>query len=201
MAAKRLRPAAVVLVAAGALAGCGGSGSPASPPAGGGVPAALVRAARPIGRGARFHPPATGPVLGACHRALGARVGAHLEVFGADRVVLVAPGIGVRPPVRRDAGRIMAARCFGALVTVDPTGVVLTRPGVTATLADVFRSWGQPLTPRRLAGFAGPVRVYVNGRRVLGDPRRIRLFRHAEIVLEVGPSVPPHPSYRFPPGA
>jgi hypothetical protein len=26
------------------------------------------------------------------------------------------------------------------------------------------------------------------------------LARHAEIVLEVGPHVPPHPAYHFPPG-
>jgi hypothetical protein len=48
----------------------------------------------------------------------------------------------------------------------------------------VFRSWGQPLSATRLASF-----------------RAVPLTRHAEIVLEVGPHVPPHSSYAFPPGS
>jgi hypothetical protein len=139
-------------------------------------------------------------VLGDCRRPLGRRAGVHVEVFAADRVVLLATGIGARPPVRTDAGRIVAARCFGELATVDPTGVVLVRPGARLTLGDVFGSWGQPLGPHRLASFAGAVRVYIGGRRTGVDPRRVPLTRHAEIVLEVGPYVPPHKSYRFPSG-
>jgi hypothetical protein len=200
VAAQRLTAVAVTLLVAAAVGGCGSSKT-TSPATGGGVPAALVREARPIGRGSRFHPPAAGPVLGACRRGLGPRTGVHVEVFGADRVVLIATGIGARAPVRVDAGRIAGARCFGALATIDPTGVVLIRPGAQLTLADLFRSWGQPLTPRRMAAFAGVVRVYVDGRRVAADPRRVRLAPHAEIVLEVGPYVPPHTAYRFPPGA
>jgi hypothetical protein len=127
-------------------------------------------------------------------------VGVHVELFGADRVVLIAAGIGVRGPLRYDAGRISAGRCYGSLVTVDPTGVVLVRPGAPPTLADLFRGWGQPLTAHRMASFTGPVRVYIAGRRVAGDPGRVTLTPHAEIVLEVGPYVPPHRAYRFPPG-
>jgi hypothetical protein len=40
----------------------------------------------------------------------------------------------------------------------------------------------------------------VNGRRVHAPPPSVPLTRHAEIVLEVGPHVPPHSSYAFPPG-
>jgi hypothetical protein len=165
------------------------------------VPAALAREARPIGRGSRFHPPASGPVLGTCRRRLGARTGVHVELFAANRVVLIAAGIGARPPLRQDAGRITAARCFGELVTVDPTGVVLIAPGRRLTLGDLFRSWGQPLSAHRMASFNGRVRVYVGGRRTAAGPVGLRLAPHAEIVLEVGPYVPPHASYRFPPGA
>jgi hypothetical protein len=39
----------------------------------------------------------------------------------------------------------------------------------------------------------------VNGRAWRGDPARIRLRRHAVIVLELGSHVPPHASYAFPP--
>jgi hypothetical protein len=62
----------------------------------------------------------------------------------------------------------------------------------------VFALWGQPLGPRRAAGFRGRVRAYVNGRRVDGPAAAIPLGRHDQIVLQVGPYVPPHASYAFP---
>jgi hypothetical protein len=42
--------------------------------------------------------------------------------------------------------------------------------------------------------------VFVGGRERRGPPGEVPLTRHAEIVLEVGPHVPPHPAYHFPPG-
>ncbi len=89
------------------------------------APPALVREARPIGREPRFHPPARGPVVGACRPYLGLRHGVHVEIFAANRVVLVAAGLGTKPPLQRSEGRIVAARCYGSLVTLEPTGVVL----------------------------------------------------------------------------
>jgi hypothetical protein len=78
------------------------------------------------------------------------------------------------------------------------------RPGARLTLAALFSSWGEPLSPARLASFsAAPgseVAVFVNGRQWRGAPTEVPLTRHAEIVLEVGPHVPPHSSYAFPPG-
>lgn len=126
----------------------------------------------------------------------------HVEVFGGNRVVIVPAGIGTMPPRRLLAGRITSAGCYGALVTLEPTGVVLVRSGPAPTVADLFRTWGQSLTDRRLATFIAPggVRVYVDGRRRPGPPGSVPLTRHAEIVLEAGPYVPPHRSYVFPPG-
>jgi hypothetical protein len=168
------------------------------------IPRSLALEARPIGRGARFHPPASGPVIGPCTRSLGPRFAVHVEVFAANRVVLIAAGIGVRRPWRASAGRIAAARCFGALVTLEPTGVLLITPGDVLSLGGLFHSWGQPLSNRRLAGFkARPghaVVAFVDGRRWPRSPGQIPLVRHSEIVLEVGPFVPPHRSYVFPPG-
>jgi hypothetical protein len=184
------------------LAGCGSSDSHSAT---GGIPRQLLLEARPIGRGARFHPPATGPVLGACRPGLGPRVGVHIEVFAADRVVLVPAGIGTRPPLRFFGGRITSARCSGELATIDPTGLVLVRPAAHLTLAAVFREWAQPLQARRLVSFsAAPgdtVRAYVDGRQWRGAPGAVPLSSHAEIVLEVGPYVPPHHSYAFPAGS
>jgi hypothetical protein len=200
------RPAAAAVAAcvALALAGCGSS-APTTSAASSTVPADLLAQARPIGHGARFHPPATGPVLGSCKKKLGDRVGTHVELFAENRVALIATGIGTRPPVRYSAGRIASAGCYGDLVTLEPTGVVLLRRGARRTVADLFRSWGQPLSAHRLASFpAGPgqtVRVFVNGKPRRGAPGSVPLSAHAEIVLEVGPHVPPHASYTFPPGS
>jgi hypothetical protein len=179
------------------LAGCG-SGARASSS----LPAALVAQARPIGHGPRFQPPVHGPVLGRCRPGLGRRYGVHVELFAENRVVLVAAGIGTRGPLRWFDGRISSARCYGDLVTVEPTGVLLVRPGARLTVASLFAAWGQPLSRRRMASFTGSaVRVFIAGRRWAGAAGSVPLTRHAEIVLEVGPVVPPHSSYTFPPGA
>jgi hypothetical protein len=128
----------------------------------------------------------------------------HVELFAANRVVLLPAGIGTAGPRRMTAGRISRAHCYGALVTLDPTGVVLVRPGSRIALSSLFRAWGQPLSRSRLASFTAPpggrVEVFVNGAPWEGSPASVPLTRHAEIVLEVGPRVPPHTSYAFPPG-
>jgi hypothetical protein len=71
--------------------------------------------------------------------------------------------------------------------------------------ADLFRAWGERLSPRRLTSFTAPqsrpIKVFVGGRRWNGSPGQVPLTRHAEIVLEAGPYVPPHSSYTFPQGA
>lgn len=168
------------------------------------IPSALLSQARPIGTGPRFHPPAAGPVIGPCTRTLGPRAGVHVEVFASGRVLLLPAGIGVQAPRSLLDGRITRAGCYGTLVTLDPTGLVLVRPGAGLTLGTLFRSWGQPLSPTRLTSFGAPagsrVTVFVNGKRWPGSPASVPLTRHAEIVLEVGPAVPPHPSYAFPAG-
>ena len=209
---RALRHAPVALALAALMAGCG-SHTRAPAAAGGtgsgagdaGLPAALVAEARPIGFGPQFHPGVSGPVIGPCDPRLGRRIGVHVELFARNRVVLIARGIGTRGPRRLFAGRIAGAQCYGSLVTLDPTGVIYTRPGTHAVLADLFRSWGEPLSRRRLASFAAPgrteVAVFVNGRRRPGDPRSVPLSSHAEIVLEVGPHVPPHHRYTFPPNS
>jgi hypothetical protein len=180
------------------VAACGSSAPRHS--SSGGIPSSLLAGVRPIGRGPRFQPPLRGPVVGACSAQLGRRVQAHIEVFGANRVVLLAPGIGTRAPRRIADGRLTQARCFGAIVTLDPTGIVYFRPGTALTVGDLFSAWGQPLTRTRIASFNGPaVQVYVNGQPSSLSPRSVPLARDAEIVLEIGPHVPPHSHFTFPP--
>jgi hypothetical protein len=192
--------AAVLAAAALAAAGCGERHAAATAP----LPRALVEASRPVGRGARFQAPARGPVPGACRRPLGPRTAVHVELFAANRVVIVPAGIGTRAPIERLSGRIVAARCYGDLITLEPTGLVLLRRGERLRLSDLFRAWGEPLSATRLGPFAAltgtRVSVFIDGRRRRGSPATVPLRSHAVIVLEVGPHVPPHVSYRFPPG-
>jgi hypothetical protein len=188
--------ASIVLVAA-----CGATDRSASTAP---IPNKLLAQARPIGSGRRFHPPVAGPVLGPCRRRLGPRFPVHVEVFAANRVVLLPAGIGTMPPRSWSGGRLSSARCYGGLVTLDPTGVVYVRSGTKPSLAALFRSWGARLSSTRLASFSTRVServaVFVDGRRWRGLPGSVPLARHAEIVVEVGPFVPPHASYAFPQG-
>jgi hypothetical protein len=198
----RRLPAALVLLGA-TLAGCGGSGAPRSTA---GIPPGLLAQARPIGVGPRFHPPLPpeASVIGACRRRLGRRFGVHVEIFAANRVVLLPAGMGTRSAHVGPTGRVSGAKCYGTLVTLDPTGVVLVRAGSSPRLGDLFHAWGQPLSTRQIASFRAAtdarVSVYVDGRRRYGPPATLPLARHAEIVLEIGPHVPPHRAYRFPRG-
>jgi hypothetical protein len=180
-----------ILAAIPLVAGCGTADRGRPPTAA--IPRQLLAESRPIGRGPMFHPPATGPVIGHCRPRLGPRFGIHLELFAGNRVVIVPAGIGTRPPRLESGGRIVAARCYGSLVTLEPTGLVLVRPGPGLTLSDAFRAWGQPLSSQMAA--------FVGGRRRRGNPGTIRLVKHVEIVVESGPYVPPHALYTFPPGS
>lgn len=112
-------------------------------------------------------------------------------------------GIGVAPPRRRSGAFVLSGRCQYPLRTHAPTGVIEVATRRPATLGDLFAIWGQPLSRRRLLSFgargAAGVRAFVDGRRG-HDPRAVRLRRHAQIVLVIGPSVPVHARYRFPPG-
>lgn len=168
---------------------------------------------RPLGRGARFQPPPVGRLVRAraslrwmrCGVARAHPYAAHVELFAQAHEIVVPAGIGVSPPQRHDGARVDGGRCSYPVRTADPTGVVLVDPPSAGhaqpTVGDLFRLWGQPLSRRHLAGFTaahdGMVAVFVDGRREPGPPGAIRLSRHAQIVLEIGPHVQPHPSYRF----
>jgi hypothetical protein len=180
-----------------ALAGCGGgSAAPASDPT-----LAQARAqSRPIGAEPRYTPPAADAPAAGCRPRLGPRIAVHAELFADDRVVVVPVGIGVRGARVGGGGRIGGARCYGPIVTLDPTGILLVRPDRARTVGDLFAAWGLPLGPHWMAGFRGRVRAYVDGRRRPGRVAAIGLARHANVVLQVGPFVPPHVSYTFPEG-
>jgi hypothetical protein len=196
--ARHIAATGVLATAAVLAAGCGNSATHSERDQG--IPPGLLREMRPIGRGPRFQPPVRGPVIGACRRSLGPRFGVHVEVFAANHVVIIPAGVGIGMRLATAPGR-GAARCYGAIVTLQPTGVVLVRAGTTATIGDLFRSWGQPLSATRIASFrGGGVRAFRDGRPSSRPARSIMLARHGEIVIEIGPHVPPHRAFTFPPG-
>ncbi len=128
---------------------------------------------------------------------------AHVEVFAAGHVVVIPAGIGFAPPLARRGAYVRGGRCAYRMRTVEPTGLVLTEAGRPTTLGRLFDLWGQPLSRQRVAGFSAPKRsgvsVYINGRRWPRDPSAAPLAPGAQITIEVGPYVPPHRSYSFPP--
>jgi hypothetical protein len=158
----------------------------------------------PIGAGPGFRlPAATATVLAGapvgpfrCARG-GRRFGVHIELFVRRRVLIVPAGIGVARPWREHLGRRTPTGCTYPARTLEPTGVVEVRRGSRLTLGDLFRIWGQSLGRQHIAGFRGTVLAFVGGKRRRGDPGSIPLTRHAQIVLELGGYVVPHPAYRF----
>jgi hypothetical protein len=182
--------ACVAALAVAAFCGCGDRAGSATP---------LPRTAPSVGPGPRHRPPSLSaraargkPIAGLrCTRDRAARFGVHLELFAERRVVLIPPGVGIAPPRRRTGAYVSGGRCWYALRTREPTGVIeVEARSPTKTLGQFFAIWGQPLRGR----------AYVNDRLRRGDPRAIRLTKHAQIVIEVGGYVRPHASYRFPPG-
>jgi hypothetical protein len=103
--------------------------------------------------------------------------------------VIVPPGVGVA-----------RTGCRYPIATTDPTGVVRVARRGRYTLGDFFALWGRRLSSRALLSFRGRVRVFVDGRERRGDPRRLVLRRHDEIVVEIRGYVAPHPFYLFPRG-
>jgi len=140
------------------------------------TPTAVVRDGRPVGE-------LTCDAPGKTFRV-------HVELFAHRKVVLVPPGIGVALN-----GCVYPAR------TSTPTGVVEIARGGKLTLGDLFRIWGRRLGERSLLSFrsAQPVRAYVAGKPWKGRPADVPLTPGAQIVVELGAYVPPHPTFLFPP--
>jgi hypothetical protein len=149
----------------------------------------------PIGVGPRYHPTAAneavleGSPVGRLRCANGRRFAVHIELFARRRVVIVPPRIGVA-----------RSGCTYPLRTKAPTGVIEVMAGGRYTLGDLFGVWGRQFDSTHVLSFRGRVSLFVGGRRRTGDPRTLVLMRHAQIVIEVGGYVAPHPSYLFPRG-
>ena len=160
----------------------------------------------PIGPGPRYRPPAAfavvtnGRPLGRLRCGPpGADFALHLEIFVDRKVVVIPAGIGVARPSSQLGAAVVARGCVYPVSTLEPTGVVEVARGARLRLADLFRIWGQRLGARRIGSFVSrsAARAYVGGKPVSGPLSAIPLSRHAEIVLELGAYVAPHPFFLF----
>ncbi len=114
---------------------------------------------------------------------------AHLDVLVDGRAV----------PVPADIGIDVQRQLYAEIHTHAGTGVVHAEAadaGTTFTLGQLFVEWGVRLDADHLGGLgAGDgkrLRAYVDGRPLTGDPARLRLRDHQEIVLAFG-AEPPSP--------
>ena len=99
---------------------------------------------------------------------------------------------GTEVPIASDVGRPAIAQCFYWIHTHSPDGIIHVESPIfrTFTLGNFFDIWGQPLSPTAVASARvkkGGLRAYLDGSPYSGDPRKIELTLHADIVLEAGP--------------
>ena len=124
----------------------------------------------------------------------------HLDLYLNGRHVAVPAnvGIGSKP------------RYYSPLHTHDRTGIlhVESPTSTTYTLGQFFGVWGVRLTSSCVGAYCAhgdrTLRAFVDGKPFAGDPARIPLRRHDEIVIAYGTRAElPKPipsSYGFPPG-
>jgi len=125
----------------------------------------------------------------------------HLDIFVEGRPVTVPASIGINQP----------ADFLSPIHTHTDDGLIHVESNVDRTfdLGQVFDVWGVRFTSTCLGGYCDQgdrrLRVYVEGKRIRGDPRLLVLASHQEIVVTYGTSAQlPRPipsSYSFPIGA
>lgn len=138
---------------------------------------------------------ATGqPISGiSCDAMEGQRIHIHQHLVILDR----GKPVEIPPNVGQPAGR----RCLYWVHTHTPDGIIhIEAPQDRGfTLGDFFAIWGQPLTRTEAASAhaakGASLRVWVNGKAYKGDPRKIVLAKHADIVIESGPPFPKPPKF------
>jgi hypothetical protein len=116
----------------------------------------------------------------------------HLDLYVSGKKVELPAGVGITPDNR-----------LTELHTHDPTGLIHVESAIRRpySLGQVFGEWGVWLSANRIGDERGAVSWWVNGKKRTGDPARLLLKAHQEIVVALGtpPTVVPS-KYAFPPG-
>jgi hypothetical protein len=136
------------------------------------------------------------PALGSEGTAL--HIHQHLDVFVHGKRVTVPAQIGIDP----------AGSFISPLHTHDESGIIHVESPTqrSFSLGQFFDVWGVLFTRDCIGGLCtsgdNRLRVFVDGQEATGDPRRLELFSHEEIVVTYGTDAQlPHPipdSYGFP---
>jgi hypothetical protein len=121
---------------------------------------------------------------------------AHLALFNKGKSVSVPALIGF--DVNHD--------CLYWVHTHQPSEGIIHMEAphkIVPTLATFFKIWNTPLTATQIGPIkvasGEQVRTYVNGKIYSGNPASIKLPRHQQVVIEVGPPFVPPPTFTFPP--
>ena len=115
----------------------------------------------------------------------------HLTIIDRGKPVSVPQYIGI------PTGK----QCIYWVHTHTPDGIIhIEAPQDRSfTLGDFFEVWGQPLSRSQAATASAAkgqsLKVWVDGKPYTGDPRKIALAPHADIVIEVGPPFPTPPRF------
>lgn len=199
--------AALAFVLAG-IAGCGGGGSGGSndPPAPPGsirlTPGmTLGRSVFPIGNTEQG---GQGQTVAGVPCNLGDEtfhIHLHLSLWVNGEQLAIPAGLGFKDPVEEN-GIVVDGICLYEIHTHDATGIIhVEAPAPRSyTLGQLFQVWGRPLGLDNVAGFTGPVGVYVNGTLREGDPNALPLGAHDQIALVVGAPPSALPVYVLPSG-
>jgi hypothetical protein len=98
----------------------------------------------------------------------------------------------------------ITGNCFYWMHTHQPSGIIhIEAPKASAsrqfTLGDFFAVWNQPLTSKQVATFklnpGDEVRVWVDGKPYTGNPSRVVLKSHTQVVVEIGPQFEDPPTF------
>ncbi|HEY4217940.1 MAG TPA: hypothetical protein VGM67_12435 [Gemmatimonadaceae bacterium] len=128
-----------------------------------------------------------------CDAQEGQRVHIHQHVVIFDH--------GKQVPIPENVGQVPLARCLYWIHTHTPDGIIhIEAPqNRSFTLGDFFAVWGQPLSRTQAATAHAEkgqaLHVWVNGKPYVGDPSKIALVPHADIVIESGPPFPKPPVF------
>ena len=122
---------------------------------------------------------------------------AHLDIIWKGQPVKVPANTGIQPT------------CLYWMHTHDDSGVIhIEAPQKEAnrqfTLGDFFKVWGQPLSSSQVStikvGSGDQLKVWVDGQPYTGDPAKIVLKSHEQVVIEIGPPfTEPPPTFTWDP--
>jgi hypothetical protein len=186
-----------------ASAAAGTSGAPSPSLATLGPEGILLERGTPLGPASTTNP--SGSVDGvqcAPVEQLAYHVHAHIQVYVDGQPRVLPEGIGIPQAVAQQTPQgsfVGSGRCFYWLHTHTTDGVIhIESPTARIySLGTFFDIWGQPLSSNRVAGAAGAVTAFLNGKPWTKNPRAIPLESHFLVQLDVGKPVVPFTKVSF----